>query len=546
MKTIDVRVPALGDHEEVPVIEVMVNPGDEVTAEEGLVTLESDKATVDVPAPTGGRVRELRVKVGDRVKEGSVVLILEEAELATQVADRGGVDAKAPAPRSAASSPGPRTSPDQALAGGLTEVKVPDLGDIRDVPVIEVLVKPGDVVNLEDPLVTLESDKATMDLPAPTGGKVVELRVKAGDRVSEGTVVLLLEAGEAIGRGQATAVATEAAERRTAPRAQAPEAPGPSVRARLEAPAARGPLPREEHRPDRVHASPSVRKLARDLGVDLRRVQGSGPRSRILQDDVRAFVKQEMSRPGLAAHGLDFPAWPKVDFAKWGPVESKPLSRIQRISGRALARNWVMIPHVTQHDEADVTDLDAFRARLNEENASAGVKVTLLAFLVKACVAALKMFPEFNSSLDGENLVLRRFFNIGFAVDTPDGLVVPVLKGVDAKGVFDIARDLGELSSKAREGRLASADMQGGCFSISNLGGIGGTSFTPIINAPEVAILGVSRVATRPVWNGSGFAPRLILPLSLSYDHRVIDGASAARFTAHLVRLLGDLRRAVL
>ena len=434
------------------------------------------------------------------------------------------------------------------------EVKVPDIGDFHDIPVIEVLVKAGDAVAVDDSLVTLESDKATMDVPSPAAGVVRDVRLKVGDKVSEGAVVLVLEApspqpSPAGGRG-GTVEAAEAPSPRPSPaggRGSATDASGtPSPLP----PAGEGPGVRADDEGFRAaHASPSVRKFARELGVDLARVTGTGPNARIQQEDVQAFVKGVMAGTTATAAsggGLDLLPWPKVDFAKFGPVEAVPLSRIRKISGANLARNWVMIPHVTQFDEADITDLEALRVRLNEEHAKAGVKLTMLAFLIKAAVAALAKFPDFNASLDGETLVRKQYFHIGFAADTPNGLVVPVVRDADRKGVLEIAREMGALSAKARDGKLGPADMQGGSFSISSLGGIGGTAFTPIINAPEVAILGVSKSATRPVWNGREFVPRLVLPLSLSYDHRVIDGAAAARFTAFLGALLADFRRALL
>ncbi len=457
------------------------------------------------------------------------------------------------------------------------EVKVPDIGDFKDVPVIELLVKPGDTVNKEDSLVTLESDKATMDVPSPTAGTLKELRVKVGDKVSEGTLIAILEGAEAGAAAPAKAApAASVAPAQAGAQAPAPQAaqqstPAPPVSPlhapapAAEAPAAQAPGAQPataqpsssaaqagEGVSHPAHASPGVRRFARELGVDLALVKGSGPKGRILKEDIQAFVKGALAggaapaaaRPaggGFADLGL--PAWPKVDFAKFGPVEAKPLSRIQKISGPALARNWVMIPHVTQFDEADVTELEAFRARVNEENAKAGIKVTPLAFLVKAVVAALKKFPSFNASLDGDNLILKHYWHIGFAADTPNGLVVPVVRDADKKGVMEIARETSELAAKAREGKLGPAEMQGGTFSISSLGGIGGTAFTPIINAPEVAILGVSKTTVKPVWNGKEFAPRTILPLSLSYDHRVIDGASGARFITYLAQVIADLRR---
>jgi len=467
------------------------------------------------------------------------------------------------------------------------EIKVPDIGDFKDVPIIEVFVKPGDAVKAEDPLIALESDKATMDVPSPSAGTVKDLKVKVGDRVSQGKVILVLDAaGDAKsapsgGNGQSAASAQSAApaakppaaEARGGERAQAP-ASAPA-RAPAPAPAPEEKRPPPEDRPretqpasktdaaaqpaaqpieteafKKAHASPSVRKFARELGVDLSVVKGSGPKERILQEDVQGFVKQALSTGTPAAPatggGLNLLPWPRVDFAKFGQVETKPLSRIKKIAGANLARNWVMIPHVTQFDEADITDLEALRVQLNKENEKAGIKVTLLAFLIKACVAALKKYPEFNASLEGDNLVLKKYFHIGFAADTPNGLVVPVIRDADRKGVLEIAQETASLAGKAREGKLSPADMQGGSMSISSLGGIGGTAFTPIINAPEVAILGVSKSLQKPVWDGKQFAPRLVVPLSLSYDHRVIDGAAAARFTAFLTTLLADMRRAML
>jgi len=426
----------------------------------------------------------------------------------------------------------------------LLEVRVPNIGGFKDVGVVEVLVKSGDAVAADASLVTLESDKATMDVPSPFAGTVREVRVKVGDRVGEGSLVLLLEVAAESSAPPETAAPAPAA---TPP----PPAPPPAPAA-PPAPSAAPPLrPASDSSPPPppsglAHASPTVRKAARELGVDLSRVTGSGPRGRVLQEDVQKYVKQALAGQVSAGTGLDLLPWPKVDFARFGPVETRPLSRIRKIAGANLARNWVMIPHVTQFDEADVTDLEDFRVKLNAELGEAGPKVTMLAFLVKACVAALQRFPDFNSSLDGDSLVLKRYFHVGFAADTPNGLVVPVVRDADRKGVLEIARALGELSAKAREGKLAAADIQGGTFSISSLGGIGGTAFTPIVNAPEVAILGVSRLSVRPVWDGERFAPRKVLPLSLSYDHRVIDGAAGARFTSYLAEVLRDMRRAML
>jgi pyruvate dehydrogenase E2 component (dihydrolipoamide acetyltransferase) len=564
MSTIEVKVPDIGDFKDVPVIELLVKPGDSVKAEDSLVTLESDKATMDVPSPSAGKVKDLKVKLGDKVSEGSVLLTLD--------ADGAGGQAKppsAPSSQRTSTAPAPSSQPGAAAKpaapagdGGaaqatVVDVKVPDIGDFKDVPVIEVLVKAGDEVKPEDALVTLESDKATMDVPSPSGGRIKELKVKVGDKVSEGSVILTLEAPGASATQQ-----TKEAPRAAAPPATPAPAPGASQpSARTERETRTSPRPPEEASGTKVdgerfknaHASPSVRAFARQLNVDLTRIKGTGLKDRIVQEDVQNYVKQMMAGAGSAGPAatgtgaaLGLLPWPQVDFAKFGPVESKALSRIKKISGANLHRNWVMIPHVTNHDDADITDLEAFRVKLNKENEKSGTKVTMLAFLIKASVSALKKFPEFNASLDGDNLIYKKYYHIGFAADTPNGLVVPVIKNADQKGVLAIAKEMGELSAKAREGKLGPADMQGGCFSISSLGGIGGTYFTPIINAPEVAILGVCRSSTRPVWDGKQFAPRLILPLSLSWDHRVIDGASAARFNSYLIALLGDMRRSML
>ncbi len=435
------------------------------------------------------------------------------------------------------------------------ELKVPDIGDFKDIPVIEILVKVGDTVAKDQSIVTLESDKATMEVPADVAGVIKELRVKLNDKVSMGSVVAIIEAGAA------ASAPSSAPSPAAAPVAAPPPAPAPAptvapLATPAPAPAPAAPAPAVAAvtaDQSKAHASPSVRKFARELGVDLNRVKGTGPKNRILQEDVQGYVKGVMSAstgsaPTAGADGaaLGLLPWPKVDFSKFGAIESKPLSRIKKISGANLHRNWVMIPHVTNHDEADITELEAFRVKLNEENAKAGIKVTMLAFMIKAAVMALKKFPEFNSSLDGENLVFKSFYNIGFAADTPNGLVVPVIKNADQKGIFEISKEMGELAAKAREGKLGPADMQGGCFSISSLGGIGGTYFTPIINAPEVAIMGVCKSEIKPKWNGKEFEPRLMLPLSLSWDHRVIDGAAAARFNVYFASLLSDFRRAVL
>ena len=447
------------------------------------------------------------------------------------------------------------------------EIFVPDIGDFKDVPIIEILVKPGDMVKADESLLTVESDKATMEIPSPMAGVIKEFKVKLGDIVNSGTLMAIMEEGA---DAAPAAPAAQSAAMSSAPApapAPAPAAAGePAAAATVAAApeAAAAPLPAAAAAPaaslppvpatpgERPHASPSVRKFARELGVDITRVAGNGPKGRILHEDVQNFVKQVMAdslaAPAAAASGsgLNLLPWPKVDFGKFGVIEAQPLSRIKKISGQNLARNWAMIPHVTQHDEADVTDLEEFRVATNAAMAKQGVKLTLLAFIIKAAVVALKKYPDFNSSLDGDNLIVKKYWNIGFAADTPNGLMVPVIKGADQKGIIELGADMAALSAQAREGKLKPADMQGATFTISSLGGIGGTAFTPIINAPEVAILGVSKSAMKPVWDGKAFAPRLMLPLSLSYDHRVIDGAAGARFAATLAQLLADMRRTLL
>ena len=431
------------------------------------------------------------------------------------------------------------------------EIRVPNIGDFANIPVIEVLVKPGDAVAVEAPLVTLESEKATMDVPSPQAGVVQSVAVKVGDKVSEGTALVTIAPAATNGAVTAPEPApppqAAPAPQAAAAQSQEPSPQAPSTDAPPAAPATTS-SKEESEAPSggAVHASPSLRRFARELGVDLRGVRGTGPHERVTRDDVQNFVKRVLAAPRASGGGLglDLPPWPKVDFAKYGPVESVPLSRIRKLSGPNLARNWVMIPHVTNNEEADITELESFRKQLHAEHP--GTKITMLAFVIKAAVAALKAFPDVNSSLDGENLILKKYYNIGFAADTPNGLVVPVIKGADQKGVVAVAEETAALAGKARDGKLSMTDMQGATFTISSLGGIGGTSFTPIINAPEVAILGVSRAALRPVWDGKAFVPRLMLPLSLSYDHRVIDGALAARFNVHLASVLADLRRAML
>jgi pyruvate dehydrogenase E2 component (dihydrolipoamide acetyltransferase) len=567
MAMVEVKVPDIGDFSEVAVIELLVKPGDTVAAEQSLVTVESDKASMEIPSSHAGVVKELKVALGDKVGEGSVLLLLDSADGAdgassapspavASAASAASTNSAAPA-APAAPAPAPTSAP-AAAAGGEVEVKVPDIGDFAEVAVIEVMVKPGDSVAVEQSLITVESDKASMEIPSSHAGVVKAVKVAVGDKVSEGSAILMLEAAGSpasaapVPAAAAPAPAASSSESPAAPAAAA--APTPSSPAAPAVATPSGKLP---------HASPSVRRFARELGVPLAEVAGSGPKGRITHEDVQRFVKgvmagsaqtaaqtaaQKSQAPAAAAGGA-FPGllpWPQVDFAKFGAIERKPLARIRKISGANLHRNWVTIPHVTNHDDADITELEAFRVQLNKEGEKSGIKVTMLAFMIKAAVAALKKFPEFNASLDGEELVLKQYFHIGFAADTPNGLVVPVIKDADKKGIFQISQEMGELAKKARDGKLGPADMSGGCFSISSLGGIGGRYFTPIINAPEVAIMGVCRSATEPRWDGKAFQPRLILPLSLSWDHRVIDGAAAARFNVYFASLLADFRRIAL
>ena len=564
MALVEIQVPDIGDFDEVGVIELLVKPGDTVKAEQSLITVESDKASMEIPSSHAGVVKDLRVQVGDKVKQGSVVLTLEvvgavsesNSTPAQSQQAQAAIEkiAKTPTPSAA---PVAAPAPDAAAPVGPIEVRVPDIGDFKDVAVIELLVKPGDTVKLEQSLFTVESDKASMEIPSPAAGVIKELKVKIGDTVNIGDLVAVLE-GSAGNAPAAVAPAAPAASAAPVPAAAvAAAAPPATAIASASVPA---------HQPGTPaaglpHASPSVRKFARELGVPLDEVRGTGPKGRITQDDIQGFTKAVMggatqtkaqaakapaASSGGSGEGLNLLPWPKLDFAKFGPVERKDLSRIKKISGANLHRNWVVIPHVTNHDDADITDLEAFRVQFNKENEKSGVKVTMLAFMIKAAVAALKKFPEFNSSLDGDQLVMKNYFHIGFAADTPNGLVVPVIKDADQKGIVQISKEMGELAAKAREGKLAPADMQGGCFSISSLGGIGGRYFTPIINAPEVAIMGVCKSSIEPKWDGKQFAPRLMLPLSLSWDHRVIDGAAAARFNVYFASLLADFRRIVM
>ncbi|MEC7643280.1 dihydrolipoyllysine-residue acetyltransferase [Idiomarina sp.] len=577
---IELKVPDVGG-EEVEVIEILVSAGDTIEKEDGVVTVESDKASMDIPASEGGKIVELKVKEGDTIKEGDVLAIIEAAsdDSADEEADDSDDD-KAEDTTEESSSDGSSSDASEddedaqddqqqeAASGGESEVidvEVPDIGDEEDVEIIEILVNKGDSVEKEDGLITLETDKATMDVPCPEDGEVEEMLVKVGDKVSQGSKIAKLKVTRSGGGSSATKDDSKS-ESKSEDKAEQASSKSDSddkesVKSNSKPTSERQP-PVPDHPTERkdgspIHASPAVRRVAREFGVDLSQVKGTGPKSRILKEDVQEYVKYELSRPKAVAGqtsqgggGLQVIDGPKVDFSKFGEVEEVQLSRIQRKSGPNLHRNWVTIPHVTQFDEADITELERFRKSENEvaKKQDLGFKITPLVFIMKACAKALREFPNFNSSLSesGEALIMKKYVHIGIAVDTPNGLVVPVIRDVDKKGIYELSEELVDVSARARDGKLKAADMQGGCFSISSLGGIGGTAFTPIVNAPEVAILGVSRNEMKPKWNGKEFEPKLMLPLCLSYDHRVIDGADAARFTAYLSQVLGDIRKLVL
>ncbi|MDX1655139.1 MAG: dihydrolipoyllysine-residue acetyltransferase, partial [Candidatus Competibacteraceae bacterium] len=533
----EIKVPDIGDFEKVDIIEVLVKPGDSIEPEQPLLTLESDKASMEIPAPEGGKVQEVKVKVGDKISQGDTILLLEAGEGAA-----GGAEPAAEPETQA--QPAPTAGGGGAAGTQEQEVYCPDIGDFEKVDIIEVLVKPGDRLEPEQPMITLESDKASMEIPAPQAGTVKEVKVKVGDKIGQGDLILTMEGSG----GAAAAPKAPAGAEKAAPPAPAAPAPAPAPSTGQAAPPGKapptGPAPQvDEAAFAKAHASPSVRRFARELGVDLGKVSGSGRKGRITQEDVQQYVKGVLSgqaAPAAAAPaaapagGAGIPPIPPQDFGKFGPVEDQPLSKIKRLTGANLHRSWLNVPMVTHNDEFDITATEDFRKSLKVEAEKQGVRVTMLAFLLKASAAALKQFPSFCSSLDpsGEKLILKKYYHIGVAVDTPDGLVVPVIRDVDQKSIYDLSREMGEISGKARNKKLKPAEMQGGCFTISSLGGIGGTSFTPLVNAPEVAILGVTRSSIKPVWDGKQFVPKMMLPLSLSYDHRVIDGAEAARFTA--------------
>lgn len=549
-EVIEVAVPDIGSDDEVDVIDVLVSVGDTIEKEDGLITLETDKATMDVPSTHAGTVKEVFISTGDKVKEGTVVIKLEVAGSGSASSESS--EASAPA---AQESEKQESAPAASASSETIEVAVPDIGEDGEVDVIDVLVSAGDTVEKEDGLITLETDKATMDVPSTHAGTIKEVFIKTGDKVKQGTLVVKLETS-----GGSSSSAAEKP-KQEAPKQEAAKKEEPKQASQQEASQGRSPVPPapEAKNTGKAHASPSVRRIAREFGVDLTQVNGSGPKNRILKEDVQAYVKAELAKPRTAAASGSAPVGDNVlqivpvkpvDHSKFGEIEEQKLSRIQKISGPFLHRNWATIPHVTQFDEADITDVEEFRKEQNAYHAKikSGLKITPLVFVMKAVAKALEKYEVFNSSLsdDGESLIIKKFINIGIAVETPGGLVVPVIRDVNKKGIEELSRELIETSQKAREGKLKAADMQGGTFTISSLGGIGGTAFTPIVNAPEVAILGVSKSEMKPKWNGKEFEPRLMVPLSLSYDHRVIDGAVGARFSTEVAANLTDLRRIIL
>ncbi len=545
----EIVVPDIGDFDAVEVIEVLVAEGDMIQAEDSIVTVESDKASMEIPSSASGKVLKLKVKLGDKIAEGSILLMLEvddseTAETSSDETPAASKSEKQPVTAEAETLADEETEAQKSAPSTATtsiqEIAVPDIGDFDEVEVIEVLVAEGDVVEAEDSLITVESDKASMEIPSSASGKILKLKVNIGDKVSEGTVLLMMEVDSGGSTPKAAVV--------SAPK---DEVVKPNLSAPAEAKPSKSSVDKlsptvhlDEKRFSKAYASPSVRKFARELGVDLGEVEGTSRKGRINKDDVKGFIKKTLSNKGSGS-SLGVAPMPEIDFTKFGEIETLALSKINKLTGEFLHRSWVTVPHVTQFDEADITEMEAFRQQMGNEMEKDGIKITPLAFIIRAVVTTLKLYPRFNSSLDntGENLILKKYFNIGVAVDTPDGLVVPVIREADQKSLVEISQEIREFAKKAREKKLKPSDMQGGCFTISSLGGIGGTKFTPIVNAPEVAVLGVSKSKMEPQWDGSEFKPRLMLPLSLSYDHRVIDGADGARFTSHLSKMLSDIRR---
>ncbi len=528
-----ITVPDIGNNKDVSIIEILVKAGDAINKEDSVITLESDKAAMEIPSSHAGTVKGVIVKVGDKVSQGSPILVLVEDEGGTAPDAAAGT-----APDAVASAPGSLAILTDDTGDTIT---VPDIGNNKDVSSIEVLVKVGDIISKEDSLITLESDKAAMEIPSPKGGEVKQVLVKVGDKVSRGSPVLVLAGAEG-GPAPATIQPKSTAAATTALSA-APAAP-----ASRPAPA---PVAVEDYGPstgNKPHASPAVRRFARELGANVEKIKGTGPKGRILKDDVQAYIKSRLQAPETGSFGLNLIDAPEIDFSQFGPIESNPLSKIRKLTGANLHRNWVSIPHVTVNEDADITDLEAFRVSLKAEAEKQKIKVTLMPFLIKAVVAALKAYPRFNSSLapNGEDLIFKQYYHIGVAIDTPEGLVVPPVRDADRKSIYELAKEVAELSDRARARKLRTPELQGGTFTISSLGGIGGTGFNPIINAPEVAILGICKAQTKAVWKDGQFVPRLLLPLSLSFDHRVIDGADAARFSAYLAQMLEDMRRVLL
>jgi len=533
-KDIDVRVPDIGDFDDVDIIDILVKPGDIVGPEDPLITLESEKATMDIPSPGSGEINEIRVAVGDQVSEGALILTMRPPSSTTEEETTGAPEVEIASAKTQPATP--ESASAEKTAQSYFAVRVPDIGDFEDVEVIEILVAPGDGVSLEDPLITLESDKATMDIPAPCAGTIGEIAVNVGDKISEGALIVSLSTVA----DTSTPLVNEPAASPTVPPSVPKAKPGP---ADPQASATALPV-------TKAHASPSVRKFARELGVDVSLVKGSGDKGRVLQPDVQLYVKEVMggARGHSTGNRFELPAAPEIDFTKFGEIEVTPLSKIRKLTGRNLHRSWVTVPHVFQMDEANITELEAFRKSKLEEAERKGTKLTLLAFLVKAVVVALHKFPDFNASLspDGESLIHKKYFHIGMAVNTENGLIVPVIRDVDTKGLYELAHEVRELSHKARNRKITPAEMQGACFTISSLGGVGGTAFTPIINTPEVGILGISPSVMKPVYRNGEFVARLMLPFTLSYDHRVIDGVAAAQFTRYLTTVLGDIRHILL
>ena len=553
----EITVPDIGDTKNVDVIEVNVKPGDVIKKEDTLIVVEGEKATMDVPSSHAGVVKEVKLKVGDKVSQGSLILLLEEAGASAAAPAPAPAAVSTPAPAPVAAAPAPVAAAPAAASGPARSetVSVPDIGDAKNVDVIEIAVKVGDSVNKDDTLIVVEGEKATMDVPSPVSGVVESIALKVGDKVSQGSVIGVIKvAGGAAAIPATAAAATSAtsvaaAANTTTVATSTVTSAMPAVSGDRAAPVPDYPYERRPAGEKIVHASPAIRRFARELGVDMAKINATGPKGRVMKEDIQSFVKFELNRPKpVASSGAGMPELPTIDFSKWGEVETKQLTRIQKVSSVNLHRNWLTIPHVTQHEDADVTELEAFRQSLKDEAEKRGIKLTPLVFVMKAVVNTLQAFPSFNASLapDGETLVLKKYWHIGVAVDTPDGLVVPVVRDVDKKSVFQLSEELAEISKKARDKKLGADAMQGSTFTISSLGGIGGTYFTPIVAWPNVSILGLSKSAMKPVWDGKQFVPRLMLPMSLSYDHRVIDGAVGARFITHLAKNLADIRRLLL